>query len=111
VFIIFGLKRKAHRLATIFAMCVACQTPAAQVLLSVRTYFSLFFIPVIPVGTKYRTTCTMCGALTIVSAEYADRLMATAAHQVESPVTDVRVGAPATAANSDGSEGSEGSAA
>lgn len=106
MFIIFGLKRKAHRLATIFAMCVACQTPAAQVLLSVRTYFSLFFVPVIPLGTKYRTTCTMCGATTIVSAEYADRLMATAAHQVEPAVTDVRVGAPAAATTSEDSEGS-----
>jgi hypothetical protein len=92
VLIIFGLKRRAHRLATIFALCLSCQTPAAQVLVSVRTFFSLFFIPVIPLGTKYRTTCTMCGNATIVSSEYADRLMATAPAQVVPPVIDVRVG-------------------
>ncbi|HWF15049.1 MAG TPA: hypothetical protein VG244_02595 [Acidimicrobiales bacterium] len=93
MFIIFGLRRKAHRLATIFALCASCQTPAAQVLLSVRTFFSLFFVPVLPLGIKYRTTCTMCGASTVVSAEYADRLMATASHQVETTVTDIQVGA------------------
>jgi hypothetical protein len=108
VFIIFGLKRKAHRLATIFAMCLSCQTPAAQVLVSVRTFFSLFFIPVLPLGTKYRTTCTMCGAATIVSIEYADRLMATAQAQVEHPVTDVAVrtpDAPTASATGEAEEG------
>jgi hypothetical protein len=95
VFIIFGLKRKAHRLATIFAMCLDCQTPAAQVLVSVRSFFSLFFVPVVPLGTKYRTTCTMCGTSTTVSAEYADRLMATAQAQVEHPVKDFAVGTAA----------------
>jgi hypothetical protein len=109
VFIIFGIKRRADRLATIFAMCIACQTPAAQVLQRVRAFFSLFLVPVIPLGTKYRTTCTMCGASTVVSAEYADRLMATASHQVESPVTDVGAGAP-SAATAPAEERSEGSA-
>jgi hypothetical protein len=111
VLIIFGLKRKAHRLATIFALCLACQTPAAQVLIRVRTFFSLFFIPVIPLGTKYRSTCTMCGASTVVSAEYADRLMATASHQVETSVTDVRVGAPADTTTPAVGEAAEGSTA
>jgi hypothetical protein len=110
VLIIFGLKRKAHRLATIFALCLACQTPAAQVLISVRTFFSLFFVPVIPVGTKYRTTCTMCGTSTVVSAEYADRLMATASHQADPSVTDVHVGAPAATTTSAAGETAEGSA-
>jgi hypothetical protein len=61
MFILFGIKRMRRRLATVFALCGQCSTPAAQVLVRVSTWFSLFFIPVIPLGTTYVSTCTFCG--------------------------------------------------
>jgi hypothetical protein len=72
---IFGIKRKGLRLGTVLALCSQCRTPAAQVVNRVRTFISVFFIPIIPIGTKYRTTCTMCGVTSTVSREVAERLV------------------------------------
>jgi hypothetical protein len=74
--IIFGIKRKAYRLATVFAVCGLCHTPAAQAVARVRTFFSLFFIPVVPLTSQYRTTCTMCGQSVKITNEHADQLVA-----------------------------------
>jgi hypothetical protein len=50
----------------------------------VRRYFTLFFVPVIPLGTKYFTTCTMCGRVTSITKEGADQYMAAATRQAAS---------------------------
>jgi hypothetical protein len=76
--ILFGLRRKATRMGTIFMMCAQCQTPAAQALTRIRNWFTLFFIPVIPLGTKYHTTCTLCGRSTQITKEAADTYVAQA---------------------------------
>jgi hypothetical protein len=81
VLIIFGIRRRGHRMANVFAMCGVCHSPAAQGLIRVKTFFTLFFIPLIPLGSKYRSVCTMCGATTSLSKEQADHAMATAQHQ------------------------------
>jgi zinc-ribbon family len=74
--ILFGIKRKAYRLVTAFFLCGFCQTPAAQAVTRVRTFFTLFFIPVIPLGSKYSTTCTLCGQSGRIAKEVADQLVA-----------------------------------
>ncbi len=79
--IIFGLRRRGHRLANVFAMCGVCHSPAAQGIVRVKTFFSLFFIPFIPVGTKYRSVCTMCGATSSLTREQADHAVASAQQQ------------------------------
>jgi hypothetical protein len=78
VFVIFGFQRKPQRLATIRSMCAVCQDRGTQELCSVRTRFRLFFVPAVPLPTKYRTTCTECGNSVTVSAEKADLLLASA---------------------------------
>jgi hypothetical protein len=78
VFLIFGIKRMAKRLATVFALCGHCATPAAQVVGSRSTWFSLFFIPVIPLGSKYFSTCTLCGTTTSLDKAQAMLLAASA---------------------------------
>jgi hypothetical protein len=70
--ILFGLRRKASRLGVTFMMCGYCQTPSAHPVTRVRRWFTLFFIPVIPLGTKYGVTCTMCGRSTVVTREAAE---------------------------------------
>jgi zinc-ribbon family len=79
--IIFGIKRLKKRLATLLALCGQCSTPAAQVVVRVSTWFSLFFIPVIPLGSKYLSTCTLCGASVKLDKVQAQQ-MVEAAHQV-----------------------------
>ncbi|HVA04466.1 MAG TPA: zinc-ribbon domain-containing protein [Acidimicrobiales bacterium] len=78
MFIIFGIKRLVRRLATLFAMCSQCGSPAAQVVARRSTWFSLFFIPVVPLGSKYFTTCTLCGVATRLDKEQALHLVALA---------------------------------
>jgi hypothetical protein len=69
--VIFGIKRLVRRLATVFAVCGQCGSPAAQVIVRRSTWFSLFFIPVIPLGSKYSSTCTLCGTATRLDKEQA----------------------------------------
>jgi hypothetical protein len=78
---IVGIRQKAYRLATVFAVCSVCHTPAAQAVTRVRTFFSLFFIPLIPLMSRYRRTCTMCGQSVSVSAADASQLVAAAQAQ------------------------------
>jgi hypothetical protein len=79
VFLIFGIKRMSRRLGTVFALCSQCHTPAAQVIGRRSTWFSLFFVPLIPLGTKYFSTCTLCGVSTKLTKEQATQMVATAA--------------------------------
>jgi hypothetical protein len=71
MFLIFGIKRMVRRLGTVFAMCGQCHSPAAQVIVRRSTWFSLFFIPVVPLGSKYVSTCTLCGASTRIDKDQA----------------------------------------
>jgi hypothetical protein len=81
VLIIFGLCRRGYRMANVFAMCGICHTPAAQAVVRIKTFFTLFFIPLVPVGTKYRSTCTMCGGTIELSKDQADQAMVTMQQQ------------------------------
>jgi hypothetical protein len=83
--VIFGIRRKSYRLATVFAVCGLCHTPAAQAVVRVRTFFSLFFVPVLPLANRYRTTCTMCGRSTTITREAAESLVIGAQAQTAPP--------------------------
>jgi hypothetical protein len=98
VFIIFGIKRDLHRLAAILATCGTCAGTAAQDLFRVRNFFRLFFVPVVPLPTTFRTTCATCGTSTSVSTEQADRLLASAPHVDPPPVTDLELAGSSAAA-------------
>ena len=78
MFLIFGVKRLRRRLGMAFALCDHCGTPAAQVVTRIGTWFSLFFVPVIPLGTKYVSTCTFCGVSTKIDKIHATQMTATA---------------------------------
>jgi hypothetical protein len=115
--ILFGLRRIASRLGMTFMMCGHCQTPSAHPVTRVRRWFTLFFIPIIPLGTKYGVTCTMCGRSTVVSKEAAESYLGQgdqtapvpAAPPTGLPVAGVplagllAVGAPSTPVRADGS--------
>ena len=85
MFILFGFRRKAQRLAVVLSLCASCHTPAAQAVTRIRNFFTLFFIPVLPLGSNYRTTCTLCGATFRINKEQADHLVASAQAQAPSP--------------------------
>jgi hypothetical protein len=93
MFLIFGIKRLNRRLATMLAICGQCTTPAAQVITRRSTWFSLFFIPVIPLGSKYVSTCTLCGVSVKLDKDQALQMVA-AAQQVSAQVPGPHIPQP-----------------
>jgi hypothetical protein len=93
MFLIFGIKRLNRRLATMLAICGQCTTPAAQVIVRTSTWFSLFFIPVIPLGSKYRSTCTLCGVSVKLDKAQALQMVA-AAQQVATQSSGAHIPQP-----------------
>jgi hypothetical protein len=71
VFLIWGFRLYRTVLATFVYVCDSCSTPAAHHLVKRVRKFTLFFIPLFPVGTKY-DTCTMCGRVTTLTKEQVD---------------------------------------
>ncbi|GAA1432535.1 zinc-ribbon domain-containing protein [Streptomyces thermospinosisporus] len=76
--IIFGTKGYLYQLAILTLVCGQCGNPAAHTLRKRVTKFTLFFVPLFPISTKYTTQCTFCGAEQRVTEEQAAQLQAQA---------------------------------
>ncbi|MEU9504844.1 zinc-ribbon domain-containing protein [Micromonospora sp. NPDC048170] len=74
MFFIFGLRTKVSRSGVAQQVCRNCHNLAAQVITRRSTRFSLFFVPIIPIRTRYVQQCTFCGAQYDVSRSEAERL-------------------------------------
>ncbi|MGD1053302.1 MAG: zinc-ribbon domain-containing protein [Candidatus Dormibacteria bacterium] len=72
--IIFGSRGKVRLLATARARCQSCGQEAAHRLVKSQRMFTLFFVPLFPIGTRYVATCTYCGAARRVDAQVAKSL-------------------------------------
>lgn len=77
--IIFGTRGYAYQLAILTFVCGSCGNPAAHTLRKYVTKFTLFFIPLFPISTKFRTQCTFCGVEHQVPKEQADGMLSHAA--------------------------------
>jgi Protein of unknown function (DUF2510) len=62
VILIFGFRNRVAVLAT---LTLACRNGhvAAHRMLKITRWFTLFFVPVIPFGRKYRSVCIQCGLI------------------------------------------------
>jgi hypothetical protein len=78
--IIFGTKGYLYQLAILTLVCGQCANPAAHTLRKRVTKFTLFFVPLFPISTKYLTQCTFCGAEQKVTKEQADHLQTQSAN-------------------------------
>jgi len=76
MFLIFGFKTMIERLGMQTLICRNCQNAAAQALTRRVTKFSLFFIPLFPVRTRYGMQCSFCGAAYDISKDEALSLAA-----------------------------------
>lgn len=72
--IIFGTKGYLYQLAILTLVCGQCGNPSAHALRKRVTKFTLFFVPLFPVSTKYTTQCTFCGAEQKVTGEQAEQM-------------------------------------
>ena len=59
-------------LSTLVFTCEACGNHAAHQLTKQSRRFSLFFIPLFSVGTKYLDSCTTCGRIIEINKEQAE---------------------------------------
>ena len=75
--LIFGLSSRDLLLATLTLVCERCHRQGAHHLLKRVRRFSLFFVPLFPVGTRYLDVCTVCGRTAGVAREAAERAAAT----------------------------------
>lgn len=76
--LIIGFGVREVLLSTLFFTCETCGNHAAHELTKQSRKFSLFFIPLLTVGTKYLDSCTACGRVLEIDKEQAE----TAASQV-----------------------------
>jgi hypothetical protein len=86
VLIIFGVRRLRRQLGVVLTVCQRCGRPCAHSIVRVKTFFALFFIPVLPLGTNYYTVCSMCAGTVRIDRPGAERLVEAAAHQAAQPV-------------------------
>lgn len=84
--IIFGFRSYLHTLAMITLVCGRCGNPAAHSLKKRVTKFTLFFVPLFPISSKYMIQCTFCGAAQEVSKEQAAQLQGQAGPQPQPQV-------------------------
>lgn len=75
--LIFGLSSRDFLVATLVFLCERChQEGAHQIVKRVRR-LSLFFIPLVPLGTRYVDVCTVCGRSIPVPRDMAERAAVT----------------------------------
>jgi hypothetical protein len=74
--IIFGTRSYLYQLAMLTLVCASCGNPAAHTLRKRVVKFTLFFVPLFPVSTKYTTQCTFCGTQHKLPKEQAEQLQA-----------------------------------
>jgi hypothetical protein len=57
-------------------VCNNCHNPAAHALRKFTTKFTLFFIPLFPISSRYQLQCTYCGFASELAKEQAQALVA-----------------------------------
>jgi hypothetical protein len=79
--VIFGWRRTMKELATVFAQCRSCGMQGWQRIYRVISWFTLFFLPVLPLWVARKSFCNTCGRQWKLSKEEADALVAHAAQR------------------------------
>jgi len=74
--LVWGWRTRVYVLAMTTFLCGRCGNPASHAVRKAVTKFTLFFIPLFPIGVKYSAQCTFCGLENRISKEDAVRLQA-----------------------------------
>jgi hypothetical protein len=74
--LIWGWRTRIYVLAMTTFLCGRCGNPASHAVRKAVTKFTLFFIPLFPIGVKYTAQCTFCGVENRIPKEDAVRLQA-----------------------------------
>ena len=86
MFVIFGFRTRIAILATLSYICETCGVGAAHRVVRRRRWFTLFFIPVFPLGPgRYTDTCINCGRVRQLTKEQAESVTPPTSAQVPAP--------------------------
>lgn len=88
MFLIWGFRSRAKLLARLLLVCQVCSKPASQAIVQRVRWFTLFFIPLIPFSKKHLMQCAMCGHVTQITKEDAERLVVMADESATAPQLD-----------------------
>ena len=76
MFFIVGRRTQRRQLGTVVHFCSRCGRPAPQSFVRDSPWFTLFFIPVIPLGSTTFVRCGLCGFQCTVNGAWVDRRLA-----------------------------------
>ncbi|TFC80384.1 zinc-ribbon domain-containing protein [Cryobacterium cheniae] len=71
MFLLFGTRAHQALINVVSFACAYCGTLAEQHVIKRSTKFTLFFIPLFPLSSRYINTCTHCGGTTRLTAAQA----------------------------------------
>ena len=74
MFFLFGFRTKTKPLAQTERACSKCGRPTMHVIAETKKWFTLFFIPVIPLGGNILARCGVCGLATKCTSEVKDQI-------------------------------------
>ena len=75
MFFLIGVKTKSKAIAQVERPCTKCARSTVQTAVEAKKWFTLFFIPLIPLGTTRYVKCNLCG-LTLKAAGALDDQLA-----------------------------------
>ncbi len=61
MFFLFGFRRKAKAVGQMDRQCSKCSRSTIHTAIESKRWFTLFFIPVIPLGSDLAVRCNVCG--------------------------------------------------
>ncbi len=70
--LILGIGVREAILATLFFVCETCGNQGAHEIIKRTRKLSVFFIPLLTVGTKHLDVCTVCGRVLEIDREQAE---------------------------------------
>ena len=73
MFFLIGIRTNAKATAQQERACTKCVRPTMHALVQTKKWFTLFFIPVIPVGGNFFARCGVCGLTTKCTSEIKDQ--------------------------------------
>ena len=73
MFFLIGIRTKAKAIAQQERACKKCVRPTMHAIVQTKKFFTLFFIPVIPLGGNLFARCGVCGLNTQCTAELKDQ--------------------------------------
>ena len=74
MFFLFGIRTRSKGLAQVEQPCSKCSKNTIHTAVETKRWFTLFFIPVIPLGASHLLRCNLCGLKLKSSPEQTARL-------------------------------------